>query len=180
MAESQTVCEIENINGKHEFLNREKTIVVFKNEIGAFEVIKCLKKCIKSKLWPKESRILIASGFHTSSDGQLKGSFSTFPGSIGRYLPQLMEDCREELEQLNYAFEDVVLTSYPTTHANFKLQELSIWNLKAKFKHILDSKEPYAIFFCNLLLWKKYCQQSHRCYGRLFCFALVIRKRICN
>ena len=148
MAESQTVYEIENITGKHEFLNKEKTIVVFKDEIEANDVIQCLKHCIKSGIWAKESRILIASGFHTSKDGQIGETSSTFTGLIGRQYPQLLEDCREELKQLKYSFESVELNTYPT-HTNFKLQEFSICNLKSRFLHVLDSKEPYAMIFAT-------------------------------
>ena len=71
---------LNGLSGEPEFLNKDKTIIVFNDEITGHDVIQSLKPCIKAKFWAKRSRILIVCGFHTSESGEMKASYSAFHG----------------------------------------------------------------------------------------------------
>lgn len=138
-----------DLPGKPEFLNKEKTIVVFRAKIEAINVIQCLSKCIKAKLWTKCARIIIASGFHTFENGKLGGTFSCFPGLIATHLMNLKEDCVSEIKEMSYTFESLNMRTYPISRETNELDGLSWDDLKSKMVHVLDSKDQYIFIFAT-------------------------------
>ena len=151
----QTVQQIfpnlDDLSGEPEFLNKDKTIIVFNDRITGHDVIQSLKPCIKTKFWSKKSRILIICGFHTLENGEMQGSFSTFHGTISKHLDDLEEELVDEIAEMEYEFESVLLSTVPYKDDDctfkYKLDRLGKRNLQSKFSTVLQSENPHVLVF---------------------------------
>ena len=85
-------------------MNKEKTVVVFNEEIDALDVKNCIRQCIFDKAWPLDSDIIILAGHHTSSDGQLQASFSAFLSNIGKHVEDLKDKLKSEIERYSFSY----------------------------------------------------------------------------
>ena len=85
-------------------MNKEKTVVVFNEEIDALDVKNCIRQCIFDKAWPLDSDIIILAGHHTSSDGQLQASFSAFLSNIGKHVEDLKDELKSEIERYSFSY----------------------------------------------------------------------------
>ena len=148
---SGAVPDLDGLSGKPEFLNKDKTIIVFNDRITGHDVIQSLKPCIKAKFWAKKSRILILCGFHTSETGEMQGSFSLFHGSISKHLDDLEEELASEIEEMEYQFESSLLSTVPYKDDDgtfkYKLDRLGQRNLQSKFSTVLESENPHVLVF---------------------------------
>ena len=149
MAECNKESDFSDLPGKPAFLNKEKTIVVFRAQILAKNVIQCLHHCIKAKLWAKNSRIVIASGFHTSENGCMGEAFSQFQGLIAAHFSDLDMDCASEIEEMSYKFESLMLLTYPKSNGTYELQDFALYELKSRMWHVLDSKDQHVFIFAT-------------------------------
>ena len=86
---SCTIPDLRGMGGEPEFLNNERTVLVFNKPILASHVMECLHEWIKAKLWVKGSRIMILSGHHTSQDGKMGASASGFTGNLLTHYERL-------------------------------------------------------------------------------------------
>ena len=143
--------DLNGLSGKPEFLNKEKTIIVFNDEITGHDVIQSLKPCIKAKFWAKKSRILILCGFHTTETGKMGGSFSTFHGTISKHLGDLKKKLGKEIEEMEYEFESVLLSTIPCGVVDgiikYELDSFGESNLRTKFLSVLESEVPHVLVF---------------------------------
>lgn len=143
--------DLNGLSGKPEFLNKDKTIIVFNDQITGHDVIQSLKPCIKAKFWAKKSRILIICGFHTSETGEMKESFSSFHATISKHLDDLEEELASEIEEMEYEFESLLLSSVPykddDSTIKYKLDRLGQRNLQSKFSSVLESDDPHVLVF---------------------------------
>ena len=135
-----------------EFLNpNAKTVVVFNKAITAFDVKECIKHCIMSDFWPRDSSITILAGHHTSEEGMIKGSFSAFLSSISKHVEDLKtEDSVVE----NYNFNYVPIFTVPTGKDSngdmlYELAGLSLDNLKMAFRNALRNEDPDVLIFAT-------------------------------
>ena len=148
---SGAVPDLDGLSGKPEFLNKDKTIIVFNDRITGHDVIQSLKPCIKAKFWAKKSRILILCGFHTSETGEMQGSFSLFHGSISKHLDDLEEELANEIAEMEYEFESILLSTVPYKDDDrafkYKLDRLGQRNLQSKFSTVLESEIPHVLVF---------------------------------
>ena len=151
----QTVQQIfpnlDDLSGEPEFLNKDKTIIVFNDRITGHDVIQSLKPCIKTKFWSKKSRILIICGFHTSETGEMQESFSQFHGTISKHLGGLKKEFAYEIKEMAYEFESVVLSTVPYKVVNgsmkYELDSFGESNLRSKFLSVLESEDHHALVF---------------------------------
>ena len=151
MASSIQIPYLSQLRGKPEFLNKDKTIIVFNEEVTGSDVVQSAKSCIRTKFWPKRTRILIICGFHTNADGKMGASFSAIHGTISASLGRLKEELSNEIEEMEYTFESVLLSTVPYKDKDGKIQyeldSLGESNLRSKFLSVLDSKDPHALIF---------------------------------
>ena len=148
-----TNLDLVGMGGEPEFLNNERTVLVFNKPILASDVMECLKKCIKAKIWAKSTRIMILSGFHTGSEGQLGASASNFTGNIYTHYERLAESCNE-IEEMNYGFEFVEVKTLPDgfdSEGNmvYALAKGSLANINAKVQNVFDSDYQNILVFAT-------------------------------
>ena len=145
MAESGEKC--------YEFLNpNAKTVVVFNREILAADVTKCIKDCVEDKICPENSNVIILSGHHTSSEGKLGETTSSFTGNISTHLEILKGELGKKIK--DYRFSYVFINTIPTGHDSkgnleYSLAGLSIDNLKSKFEDVIRSDKQNILIFAT-------------------------------
>ena len=138
------------MSGKPEFMNNEKTVLVFNEPNEAKNVIDCLAKCIKVKLWVKNSRIIILSGHHhTNPDGKVGAT-----RNIYTHYDHLMEQLEREIEEMEYTFEFLEMKTVPfdgDSKGNmlYMLAKGSLANLRAKLQHVLESDCQNVLVFAT-------------------------------
>ena len=147
----QIVPKLSGLSGKPEFINKDKTIIVFNDEITGHDVIQSLKPGITAKFWAKKSRILILCGFHTSETGEMKESYSAFHGLISKHLGDLKKKLGKEIEEMEYEFESVLLSTVPCGVEDgimkYELDSFGESNLRTKFLSVLESEDPHVLVF---------------------------------
>ena len=145
MAESGEKC--------YEFLNpNAKTVVVFNREILPTDVTECIRDCVEDRIWPENSNVIILSGHHTSSEGKLGGTTSSFTGNISKHLEDLKSELGKKIE--NYMFSHVFINTVPTGKDSkgnmlYSLADLSMDNIKREFRNVLNSKEQNILIFAT-------------------------------
>ena len=153
MATSNPAVDLTGMSGEPEFINNEKTVLVFNTTVEARDVIESLKQCIKVKIWAQRSRITILSGFHTSQDGEIGKTCSGFTSNISTHFERMYEEIEEHIEELNYQFETVTLTTFPYYSEDgslkYKLNRLSLNNLTSKFQDVIESDYQNVLIFAT-------------------------------
>ena len=137
-----------------EFLNNERTILVFNKPILAFDVMGCLKECIIAKIWAKGTRILILSGHHSHPDGQMGETASGFTSTIYSHYENLLDQLEKEIEENDYNFEFVDVKTMPEgfdseNKMTYKLAKGSLANITAKVQNVLDSESQTVLVFAT-------------------------------
>ena len=168
--------DLTGLGGAPEFLNKDKTIIVFNDEVFAHDVINSLKPCIRTKFWPRKSRILIVCGFHTSETGEMGESFSAFQGAISKHLGDLKKELGNEIKDVEYKFDSIPLLTVPFKDGNseisYRLDSLGESNLESRFLSVLESDDPHVLVF-GTCFSKKSVVNDHisACglYPALFC-----------
>ena len=141
------------MEGEPEFLNNERTLLVFNKPILASDVMDCLKECIKAKIWARSTKIMILSGFHTGSEGQIGATTSNFTGNIYTHYERLAESCNE-IEEMEYDFEFVDVKTLPRGFDSnrqmiYELAKGSLANIRAMFQNVLNSDSQTILVFAT-------------------------------
>ena len=152
-SKSNTILNLTNMGGEPEFLNNERTVLVFNKPILASDVMDCLKECIKAKIWARSTKIMILSGFHTGSEGQIGATTSNFTGNIYTHYERLAESCNE-IEEMEYDFEFVDVKTLPKGFDSnkqmiYELAKGSLANIRAKFQNVLNSDSQTVLVFAT-------------------------------
>ena len=133
---SKTSNLLEGLKGGPEFLNKDKTVIVFNENVDGNIIIQSIRRCIETNFWAKRTRIVILCGFHTSNKGEMGESYAAFQGTISKHLDKLEIELAKQIEEMEYEIETLVLLTVPyegeDKKIRYRLDSCGKRNLKSK------------------------------------------------